>query len=325
VAGRVVVRVETLTEIDPNRTTRNIIADSPTGNANRVVVVGAHLDSVVPGPGINDNGSGSSTILEIAEEMAKLGIRNRQKVRFAFWGAEESGLLGSEHYVEWLSNEELQDIVANLNFDMLGSPNYVRFVYDGDGSATGTVGPPGSAQIEALSTTTSPARGSPPSRPSSTAAPTTARSSTSGSPPAACSAGPRASRPPRRRPSTAAPPANPTTPATTRPATTSPTSAPRPCRCRRQAPALQRPPSRRLTHPVRPAVGPGPGRSDPRPPRPRPLRPHRFGPTNSSSSATLPRRATNRLQRLFGRHSMPSWSQARPKIARMSADTLLKW
>jgi hypothetical protein len=65
-------------------------------------------------------------------------------------GAEESGLLGSEHYVESLSNEELQDIVADLNFDMLGSPNYVRFVYDGDGSATGTVGPPGSAQIEAL-------------------------------------------------------------------------------------------------------------------------------------------------------------------------------
>jgi Zn-dependent M28 family amino/carboxypeptidase len=150
VAGRVVVRVRTLTEIDTNRTTRNIIADSPTGNANRVVVVGAHLDSVVPGPGINDNGSGASTILEIAEEMAELGIRNRQQVRFAFWGAEEGGLLGSEHYVDSLSNEELQDIVANLNFDMLGSPNYVRFVYDGDGSATGTDGPPGSGQIEAL-------------------------------------------------------------------------------------------------------------------------------------------------------------------------------
>jgi Zn-dependent M28 family amino/carboxypeptidase len=86
VADRVVVRVRTLTEIDTNRTTRNIIADSPTGNANRVVVVGAHLDSVVPGPGINDNGSGASTILEIAEEMAELGIRNRQQIRFAFWG-----------------------------------------------------------------------------------------------------------------------------------------------------------------------------------------------------------------------------------------------
>jgi Zn-dependent M28 family amino/carboxypeptidase len=144
------VRVETLTEIDPTRTTRNIIADSPTGSADRVVVVGAHLDSVIAGPGINDNGSGSSTILEIAEEMAELGIRNRQQVRFAFWGAEELNLLGSEHYVNTLSDDDLGKIVANLNFDMLGSPNYVRFVYDGDGSDTPTAGPPGSAQIESI-------------------------------------------------------------------------------------------------------------------------------------------------------------------------------
>jgi Zn-dependent M28 family amino/carboxypeptidase len=146
----VVVRVLTETEIDPTRTTRNIIADSPTGSDDRVVVVGAHLDSVIAGPGINDNGSGSSTILEIAEEMAELGIRNRQQVRFAFWGAEELSLLGSEYYVDQLSDDELGKIVANLNFDMLGSPNYVRFVYDGDGSAGGPVGPPGSAQIEAI-------------------------------------------------------------------------------------------------------------------------------------------------------------------------------
>jgi Zn-dependent M28 family amino/carboxypeptidase len=150
-AGQTVtVRVATETEIDPTRTTRNIIADSPTGNANQVVVVGAHLDSVIAGPGINDNGSGSSTILEIAEEMAELGIRNRQQVRFAFWGAEELNLLGSEHYVNTLSDDDLGKIVANLNFDMLGSPNYVRFVYDGDGSDTPTAGPPGSAQIETI-------------------------------------------------------------------------------------------------------------------------------------------------------------------------------
>jgi hypothetical protein len=147
-AGPVVMRVFTSTEIDLNRETTNILADSPQGDPDRVVVVGAHLDSVPAGPGINDNGSGSSTILEIAEEMAKLGIRPRQKLRFAFWGAEESGLLGAEHYVDSLSDEELQSIWANLNFDMVGSPNYVRFVYDGDGSDTGPAGPPGSAQIE---------------------------------------------------------------------------------------------------------------------------------------------------------------------------------
>jgi Zn-dependent M28 family amino/carboxypeptidase len=74
--------------------------------------------------------------------MSELGITPRQKVRFAFWGAEESGLLGSEHYVENLTDEELQAIWANLNFDMVGSPDYVRFVYDGDGSATDPAGPP---------------------------------------------------------------------------------------------------------------------------------------------------------------------------------------
>jgi Zn-dependent M28 family amino/carboxypeptidase len=146
------MRVFADTVIDLERETVNVLADSPTGSADRVVVVGAHLDSVIAGPGINDNGSGTSTILEIAEEMAELGISNRQQLRFAFWGAEELGLLGSEHYVDSLSEEELQRIVANLNFDMVGSPNYVRFVYDGDGNgAPGNPdGPPGSAQIEAL-------------------------------------------------------------------------------------------------------------------------------------------------------------------------------
>jgi Zn-dependent M28 family amino/carboxypeptidase len=149
-AGEVTVRVFTLTEINLTAPTKNILADTPTGDPDKVVVVGAHLDSVVAGPGINDNGSGSSTILEIAEEMAELGIQNRQKLRFAFWGAEESGLLGSEFYVNSLSDAEVGSIYATLNFDMVGSPNYVRFVYDGDGSDTPTAGPPGSAQIEAI-------------------------------------------------------------------------------------------------------------------------------------------------------------------------------
>lgn len=141
--------VDTLLE---DRTTYNVLADSPTGDPSRTVVVGAHLDSVLEGPGINDNGSGSATILEIAEEMSELGITNRQKVRFAFWGAEESGLLGSYHYVDSLSDDGLADLYANLNFDMVGSPNYVPFVYDGDGSDTETAGPPGSAQLETLFT-----------------------------------------------------------------------------------------------------------------------------------------------------------------------------
>jgi len=146
-SGDVTVRVfaSTKSEIRP---TKNVIADSKKGDASKTLVVGAHLDSVVEGPGINDNGSGTSAILEIAEEMSEAGTKPRQKLRFAFWGAEEAGLLGSEHYVEQLGPEGVGDIWANLNFDMLGSPNYVRFVYDGDGSDTDPAGPAGSGQIE---------------------------------------------------------------------------------------------------------------------------------------------------------------------------------
>jgi Zn-dependent M28 family amino/carboxypeptidase len=126
----------------------NVIADTKTGRADRTVVVGAHLDSVPEGPGINDNGSGSATILEIAEEMSELGIQPRNKVRFAFWGAEEWGLIGSDYYVNSLTKRQLKDIAVNLNFDMVGSPNYVRFVYDGDASDTDDAGPTGSGVVE---------------------------------------------------------------------------------------------------------------------------------------------------------------------------------
>lgn len=157
--GGAQVHVTTSTENDPNRTTYNLIADLPKKQARKVkhpdqvVVVGAHLDSVAVGPGINDNGSGSATILEIAEELAEAKPRALQRpVRFAFWGAEEAGLLGAEHYVANLTPEQLSTIYANLNFDMLGSTNYVRFVYDGNGSEGGQAGPAGSDAIESIFT-----------------------------------------------------------------------------------------------------------------------------------------------------------------------------
>jgi Zn-dependent M28 family amino/carboxypeptidase len=149
--GGATVRVETST-VSEMRKTRNILADTPGGDPEKVVVVGAHLDSVTEGAGINDNGSGSAAILEVAQEMARLGIEPRQKIRFAFWSAEELSLLGSTAYVNGLSDRELATIYANLNFDMLGSTNYVRFVYDGDGSGGGPVGPPGSAELEEIFT-----------------------------------------------------------------------------------------------------------------------------------------------------------------------------
>lgn len=134
-------------------TTENVIADSRWGNPNNVVMVGAHLDSVAEGPGINDNGSGSAALLEIATQLRLFPTRNR--VRFALWAAEEAGLVGSTYYVDNLPVAEREKIRLYLNFDMVGSPNYVRFVYDGDNSAfppgTGSAaGPPGSDVIEKL-------------------------------------------------------------------------------------------------------------------------------------------------------------------------------
>ena len=130
----------------------NVIADTPTGRADRIVVVGAHLDSVADGPGINDNGSGSAAQLEVAEQLHELGVKPVNKIRFAWWGAEEFGLLGSEYYVSHLPVKELKNIAVNLNFDMVASPNFVRFVYDGDGNETGTKGPNGSGTVEKVFT-----------------------------------------------------------------------------------------------------------------------------------------------------------------------------
>jgi aminopeptidase Y len=129
-------------------TASNVLAESTGGDPNNVVMVGAHLDSVNAGPGINDNGSGSAAILETARQMSK--VKPRNKVRFALWGAEESGLVGSTYYVNSLADADRSKIALYLNFDMIGSPNHVFFVYDGDDSdAVGAgPGPGGSDQIE---------------------------------------------------------------------------------------------------------------------------------------------------------------------------------
>ncbi|MGH8871450.1 MAG: M28 family peptidase [Acidimicrobiia bacterium] len=130
-------------------TTSNVFAERTGKNDDNVVVAGAHLDSVDAGPGINDNGSGSAAILEVAEQMAK--VKPQNTIRFSWWGAEEAGLVGSTFYVDNLSQAELDEIALYLNFDMVGSPNHVFFIYDGDdsdGEGAGP-GPAGSDLIEA--------------------------------------------------------------------------------------------------------------------------------------------------------------------------------
>ena len=135
------------------RTTRNVIAETAEGRADNVVMLGAHLDSVPAGPGVNDNATGSAAILEVAVQLNRARVKARtpinNKVRFAWWSAEESGLIGSDYYVANLSAAQRADIALYLNFDMIGSPNFMRGIYDADtpGSA---VAPPGSDQIEAV-------------------------------------------------------------------------------------------------------------------------------------------------------------------------------
>ncbi|MFF0243480.1 M28 family peptidase [Streptosporangium sandarakinum] len=129
----------------------NVIADWPGGDPNDILMVGAHLDSVTAGPGINDNGSGSAAVLETALEVSRQSLAPSKHLRFAWWGAEELGLRGSQYYVNNLPSTERSKIKGYLNFDMVGSPNPGYFIYDGDNSdGVGSgPGPAGSAQLEA--------------------------------------------------------------------------------------------------------------------------------------------------------------------------------
>ncbi|MFI6518594.1 M28 family peptidase [Spirillospora sp. NPDC050679] len=152
-AGGLKLRVRTdLVEVTKN--TSNVIAETKWGRDDNVVVVGAHLDSVHEGAGINDNGSGSAATLAVAQKIHQLGKANiKNKVRFAWWGGEEDGLRGSTHYVANLSEADRAKIALNLNFDMLGSINGTRGVYDGDFSTgEGSEGPTGSGAIEKVFT-----------------------------------------------------------------------------------------------------------------------------------------------------------------------------
>jgi len=110
----------------------NLIADWPGGDATHVVMAGSHLDSVTGGPGINDNGSGSAGILEVALAVSRAGLQPTKHLRFGWWGAEEYGMIGSKNYVNSLPSTERSKIDAYLNFDMIGSPNPGYFVYDDD-------------------------------------------------------------------------------------------------------------------------------------------------------------------------------------------------
>jgi Zn-dependent M28 family amino/carboxypeptidase len=132
-AGRVDVRVHTHTEARQVEAA-NVLADLRGSAAGPPLLLGAHLDSIQAGPGINDNGSGVVTLLELAKQAQRLSYEPRQPIRFAFWAAEEAGLVGSRHYAKSLGADPEMKVAAVVNLDMVGSPNGEAFVYEGDGT-----------------------------------------------------------------------------------------------------------------------------------------------------------------------------------------------
>ena len=109
-------------------TGNNLIADWPGGAPDHVLLTGAHLDSVLEAPGINDNGSGSAAVLAAALQVAESGLKPERHLRFAWWGAEEQGLIGSGAYVDKLSAADRRRIDVYLNFDGVGSKNVSQWL-----------------------------------------------------------------------------------------------------------------------------------------------------------------------------------------------------
>ncbi|KAK1671238.1 peptidase family M28 [Colletotrichum godetiae] len=132
------------TQIVEERITQNVFVETEEGDPHNVVMLGAHLDSVQAGPGINDDGSGTSLLLELFLAMTQ--YRTKNKVRFAWWGAEENGLLGSKFYCSNLPASDVDDLLVYLNFDMVAKGFFG--VADTDGSTHGSAGPAGSDVVE---------------------------------------------------------------------------------------------------------------------------------------------------------------------------------
>jgi Zn-dependent M28 family amino/carboxypeptidase len=135
-AGAAITLRVAVTGTNSMASTYNLFAETVAGRDDQVIIIGAHLDSVVEGPGTNDNGSGAAALLEISRQTGLHGYAPRNKIRFAWWGAEEEGLIGSLHYLDNLSTTDVRNIAMYLNVDCIASHNFVRGVEDGDLSDT---------------------------------------------------------------------------------------------------------------------------------------------------------------------------------------------
>lgn len=127
-------------------TTTNVVAQTTDGDQDNCVMLGGHSDSVAEGPGINDDGSGTISLLEVATQLTKFKVNNC--VRFAWWAGEEEGLLGSNYYVSQLSDKENAKIRLFMDYDMMASPNFAYQVYN----ASNGQNPTGSEELKTLYT-----------------------------------------------------------------------------------------------------------------------------------------------------------------------------
>ncbi|PVI05535.1 aminopeptidase-like protein Y [Periconia macrospinosa] len=140
-------RVDSIAYIDAEVNqilTTNIVAQTTLGDPDNCVMLGAHSDSVAEGPGINDDGSGTISLLEVATQLTKFNVSNC--VRFAWWAGEEEGLLGSDYYVATLPEAENRKIRLFMDYDMMASPNFAFQIYN----ATNAANPTGSEELRDL-------------------------------------------------------------------------------------------------------------------------------------------------------------------------------
>ena len=118
------------------RMSSNVLADTAGGNPDNVTIVGIAPRLGSGGAGHQRQRLGLGVQPRARLQMKKQHIKPANRVRFAWWGAEESGLVGATRYVAAISDEAFAQIATNLNFDMLASPNHANFIYDGDFSDT---------------------------------------------------------------------------------------------------------------------------------------------------------------------------------------------
>jgi hypothetical protein len=98
--GHVIVQFSMANTIGKDVKVPNVIAEIRGSEfPNEVVIVGAHLDSWLPGTGAQDNGTGVASVLEAARAIQALHRAPRRTIRFMLFGGEEEGLLGSVAYV----------------------------------------------------------------------------------------------------------------------------------------------------------------------------------------------------------------------------------